>query len=271
LNAGAARAKSGGRTARRIGAGANTDRGLMARNRELTASDEYQDLLLESPGFTEFLLGLAMMSVSRLSAGSSSLECTITVECAGGTSTVAASSEEGQRLDETQYAIGDGPCLTAEREQRTVLVGDFRNDPQWARYRDEAGFENVLSVLATPIPAGRTAHAALNCYAASANAFDAAAVELVEEQAESMSRILRLALKLHAAESSHGALRAALKSRAVVDAALSLIMLQTRGGRDRALEILHAASQSSNRRLQEVASDIVDGGHFAGPSADHHE
>ncbi|TLM81809.1 GAF and ANTAR domain-containing protein [Pseudarthrobacter sp. NamE5] len=231
----------------------------MATSKALTTSDEFQDLLLESPGFPEFLLGLATLSASSLSSDQS-VECTITVERDGVPSTVASSSEEAQHLDETQYAFDDGPCLTAVRRQRMVLIQDLGSDGQWRSYSPTALREGIHSVLAVPIPAGPSARAALNCYARTAYAFDQDSVECVEELAASMSRILQLALRLHTPEAYPEHLRAALKSRAVMDAAVSLIMLQHRGGRDGALDILQAAAKSSNRRIHEIASDIVQTG-----------
>jgi AmiR/NasT family two-component response regulator len=74
-----------------------------------------------------------------------------------------------------------------------------------------------------------------------------------------MSRVLRIALRLHGADVHPEHLRAALKSRAVVDAAVSLIMAQQRGGRDDALAILQLAAKSTNRRMHDIATDIVRG------------
>lgn len=55
----------------------------MAKESTLTASDQMQDLLLESPGFPEFLLGLATLSASMAGADGQ-VTCTITVERDGG-------------------------------------------------------------------------------------------------------------------------------------------------------------------------------------------
>jgi GAF domain-containing protein len=110
-----------------------------------------QDLLLESPGFPEFLLGLATISASLLGSDGT-VTCTITVERDGGTATVASSSDEGRRLDETQYSFGDGPCLTAARQQRLVLIADLENDERWSDYLEAALQEGVRSVLSRPHP-----------------------------------------------------------------------------------------------------------------------
>ena len=48
--------------------------------------------------------------------------CAITVERDGSPSTVASSDTEARRMDEKQYSFDDGPCLTALRQQHSVLV-----------------------------------------------------------------------------------------------------------------------------------------------------
>jgi len=230
----------------------------MAQDSRLTTSDHMQDLLLDTPEFPEFLLGLATMSASLVDA-EGQVTCTITVERDGGPATVASSSEAGRRLDETQYAFHDGPCLTAAREQRLVWIPDLRGDARWSDYLEAALQEGVRSVLAVPIPTEPFSRAGLNCYASTVGAFTEETKGLLEQHAASMSRVLRIALRLHGANVHPEHLRAALKSRAVVDAAVSLIMLQHRGGREDALAILQLAAKSNNRRVHDIANDIVRG------------
>lgn len=230
----------------------------MAQDSRLTTLDRMQDLLLESPGFPEFLLGLATLSASLLGPDGR-ITCTITMERDGGAATVASSSEEGRRLDETQYAFGDGPCLTAARQQRLVLIADLTSDQRWSDYLEAALQEGVRSVLAIPIPTDPFSHAGLNCYASTVGAFNEETAGLLEQHAAAMSRVLRIALRLHGTALHPEHLRTALQSRAVVDAAISLIMLQQSGGREDALAILQLAAKSTNRRMHDIATDIVRG------------
>ncbi|HKU30642.1 MAG TPA: GAF and ANTAR domain-containing protein [Arthrobacter sp.] len=215
-------------------------------------------MLLESPGFSEFLLGLTTISASMLGARAPML-CAITVERDAAPSTVASSSDAARRLDERQYAFDDGPCLTALRHQRTVLIEDLGADDQWQRYARAVADEGVRSVLAVPIKADSTSRAALNCYALTPGLFDDATVSAVEAHAASISKILRLALRMHVPEPFPEHLRSALQSRAILDAAVSLIMLQNRCSRDQAMRLLHAAALNSNRRLRDIATGILDG------------
>ncbi|WP_311380585.1 ANTAR domain-containing protein [Arthrobacter sp. ISL-69] len=86
----------------------------------------------------------------------------------------------------------------------------------------------------------------------------------MEEHADSISRILRLALRLHPPENYPEHLRSALKSRAVIDAAVSLIMVQNRCSRDQAMELLHLAACATDTRLHTIATDILSSAELPG-------
>ncbi|WP_427173334.1 GAF and ANTAR domain-containing protein [Arthrobacter sp. 92] len=225
--------------------------------------EQLQDLLLESPGFTEFLLGLATVSASRL-GGSEPMLCAITVERQGGPATVASSGEEARRMDEKQYAFDDGPCLTALREQHPVLVADLAADDRWEHYASAVSGQGIRSILAVPIATDSGSAAALNCYARSLETFDDATIAAVTEHAASISRILRLAMLVHPPEIYPEHLRTALKSRAVIDAAVSLIMAQNKCSRDEAMELLHLAARATDTRLHAIAGDIIAGAGLPG-------
>ena len=219
--------------------------------------EQLQDLLLDSPGFSEFLLGLTTISASLLGSRETML-CAITVEHDDAPATVASSSDAARGLDEKQYAFDDGPCLTALRHQRTVLVADLNTDERWTHYAAAIATEGVCSVLAVPIETSSSASAALNCYARTLGVFDESTVAAVERHARLISKTLRLALRLHVPEPFPEHLRSALQSRAVVEAAVSLVMLQNQCGRDQALSLLHLAALNDNKRLQDIAVSILE-------------
>jgi GAF domain-containing protein len=229
----------------------------MAQNDAVPTAEQLQDLLLESPGFTEFLLGLATISASML-GGERPMLCAITVERDGGPSTVASSSDAALRLDEKQYEFDDGPCLTALRQQRTVLIPDLQSDESWQHYAKAIANEGIRTVLAVPIHTDDGSKSALNCYSMEPGTFGPDTVAEVERHAASLSRILRLALRLHAEDPYPEHLRSAFKSRAIVDAAIALIMMQNHCNRESALRLIQVASRNTNKRLHEIAADILD-------------
>lgn len=222
------------------------------------SAEQLQELLLESPGFSEFLLSLTTLTAATL-GGQEPMLCAITVERGGSPATVASSTQAARTLDERQYSLHHGPCLTALRTDTTVLVPDIRADGRWEGYADVVAGVGVTSVLAVPIPAGEDAAAALNCYARETGTFTPATVARIQDHAASMSGILRLATRLHRAAPYPEHLREALKSRAVMDAAVALIMLQNKCSRDQAMNLLSVAAQQTDAPMHAIAQDILAG------------
>ncbi len=221
-------------------------------------AEQLQDMLLESPGFIDFLLSLSTLAAAAL-GGKNTRMCAITVERDGSPATVASSGPEAQRLDEIQYKHHNGPCLTALRTGQTILVTDAGTDPRWTAYARAMSDENVRSVLAVPITADAGSAAALNCYSSESGEFEPGTVEQVQEYAASISSILRLALRVHPAPPYPEHLRSALQSRAVIDAAVALVMAQNRCSHDQALALISRASTIQGTRMHDIAADIIAG------------
>lgn len=111
--------------------------------------------------------------------------------------TVASSTETAWTLDKRQYAFDDGSCLKALREQRTVLIRDLQADEGWAWYAGTVADEGARIILAVPIPTDNGSRSALNCYSTQLHTFGPATVTAIEERAAWLSRILRLAIRVH--------------------------------------------------------------------------
>ena len=52
--------------------------------------------------------------------------------------TVVATAEFVREVDAIQYGIGEGPCITAAAEQRTIRSGSLGEDPAWPRFGPRA-------------------------------------------------------------------------------------------------------------------------------------
>src|SRR5215212_4149329 len=73
--------------------------------------------------------------------------CELVVKCAGASvtmietgvaATVAATNETALMLDECQYEVDDGPCLSAARRNRIVRVDDAAADRRWPNFASTA-------------------------------------------------------------------------------------------------------------------------------------
>lgn len=226
-------------------------------NRQQSAGqDRMQNLLLDSASFGEFMLELAVIAATRLSS-SKRILCSITVERGTSLATVASSSEQAMVLDERQYAMNHGPCLSALRGQRPIFVPDLAAAGDWADYAREIQFSGVAAIFAIPVAAGPGTAAALNCYAFEAATMDATFRLDVATVAASFSGVLRLALRVHPAASAGSGYTPEMDSRAVVDAAIGLIMVQVRCSREEAFGRLGRLAFEHRSRIRDEAAAML--------------
>lgn len=233
-------------------------------------SEYLQELVLQSADVEEFLHQLARMSARNLSTTGDVVLCGITLLRHRKAATVASSSPEAQAMDEIQYAMGDGPCMTASREQTVVHIPDLESHTLWPQYVKTVLGHGVRSILAVPFRLDGDTRAALNFYSHRPGRFDQQAVELAHDFVNQTSTALQLAVRFAHHSEAAANLRAALESRTSIDVAVGIIMAQNRCSQDEAFQILKSASNARNIKLQEVASAMVEAlGH--GPAKTHYE
>jgi GAF domain-containing protein len=161
-------------------------------------------------------------------------------------------------LDERQYADDAGPCYDAALGGAAAHIPDMRAETRWPLFTAAARAAGALSSLATPIPLQHYANAAINMYATEPEAFDDEALAL----AQSFASYAGVALaNMHLYESTRtlaDQLQTAMESRAVIEQAKGILMAQQGCTPDEAFGLLVKLSQSSNRKLREVAQALVD-------------
>jgi hypothetical protein len=217
-----------------------------------------QDPLLESKALPDFLLGLTLMAASLL-GGETPLACSISVQRANIPTVLASNSGRARRLDMQQHQVGEGPCLMALGGQSHVFVPDLQSNGGWASLADAARREGIRSVLAAPIDAGIPVKASLSCYSASPSAFEPSVIEAVQELARSMSQTVQIALRRPSRDAGSEKWRAALKSRAVVDGAVAVLISQDGSSRGEALSVLQRGARTSGEPLLEEAGKVIYG------------
>lgn len=85
--------------------------------------------------------------------------------------TRAATDAVARRVDEVQYETGQGPCLDAISEQRTIRLSNLRSETRWPEFTERAAGLGVLSMLSFQLFVRRDSMGALNLYAEQADAF----------------------------------------------------------------------------------------------------
>jgi hypothetical protein len=75
----------------------------------------------------------------------------ITVRREGEPTTVASSDDRAQGLDETQYSVGDGPCLHSLETGETASVPGVATETRWPKYMAAARQRGLRSSLSLPL------------------------------------------------------------------------------------------------------------------------
>jgi hypothetical protein len=175
--------------------------------------------------------------------------------------TIGPTSDVPPRVDRIQYELGHGPCVDAILSDNLFNAGDLRVDLRWPEFGRRAAEETgILSMLAFRLyfeePATAEMLAGLNLYASKPEAFD--------EVDETMIGLVAThgALAVAAAQQQRRAdgLAAALQSNRDIGAALGVLMARLLVTREQAFDLMRITSQRTNRKLRDIAQDVLDSG-----------
>ena len=94
--------------------------------------------------------------------------------------TIVSTAPFVREIDDIQYGIGQGPCITAAQEAQTVVSGSLGSDQRWRKFGGAVARLGVHSVLSLPLVTGDGVVGAMNVYAHDKYVFDERAAELGE-------------------------------------------------------------------------------------------
>ncbi len=176
----------------------------------------------------------------------------------GGVRVEAATDDLVARLDDAQYRLKQGPCMTSLHDEVTIRSDDFRTEDRWPEFVAVAMGEGVRSMLSVQLFVEGDNLGALNLYADEPDAFD------------NDSENIAMLLAAHAAVAvkgnrSEAELRVALDSRDLIGQAKGILMERFKIGPVAAFGLLVDASQQTNRKLRDVADDLATTGDFETP------
>jgi GAF domain-containing protein len=164
---------------------------------------------------------------------------------------LGATAEVVRRGDELQAELGEGPCLDAAWEQEQVVAGDLAVDVRWPRWAPKmVSSFGVRSMLCTRLFTNEKLLGALNVYSTASDAFG--------EEDQEVAKVLAVhaALAVAAAQQVEG-LRFAIDRRTVIGKALGILMVTYHLHDERAFAVLQRVSSHENRKLFDVAQEVV--------------
>jgi GAF domain-containing protein len=161
------------------------------------------------------------------------------------------------RVDAIQTETGEGPSLDAAFEQQTVRVPDVRDERRWPEFARRAYDAGAGSMLSFQLYVQGDSVAALTLYNRRPGGFD-------EESEEVGLAFAHEAGQALVGAHDRGDLPLAVASRDLIGQAKGMLMERFRIDGDGAFRVLAQASRSTDRRLRDVAQELVSTGRLAG-------
>ncbi|MDQ0029692.1 hypothetical protein J2S89_001513 [Arthrobacter bambusae] len=221
---------------------------------------DLQSVLVGAQNASEFLTGLSKLAAAAISeASDDEIECAVTVKVRRRPLTAAGSSGRALELDRLEQAIGDGPCIKALREMSPVIIDDGSIDSRWPELTKKFAAMGVHSSLGIPMEISDDASAALNFFASRPGVFTQDVFDKAVGFAAGARDILHLSVRIDAAHHRAEDLESAMQSRTAIDLACGVIMAQNRCSQAEAMEILTRVSSNRNRKLRDVATELIEG------------
>jgi GAF domain-containing protein len=214
-------------------------------------------LLLTDEPLEDALQRVAQLAVATI-AGCDRADVTLVTEDRGGRRDGARTDGDGPGLDRLQLALGEGPIFDAMRTCTPVRVDALRAEDRWPEFCTRAAQMGTGSCLVVPLLLHEDPIGALNLYGDDEGAFDEDA-ERVGTMFAAQAAVVLANARLHqACVDLTGQLEQALESRAVIDQAKGILMERQGIGPGDAFEALRRRSQAENRKVRELAQELVD-------------
>jgi GAF domain-containing protein len=172
--------------------------------------------------------------------------------------TVVFTGSMAAHLDERQYEAGFGPCMDAALSGATVTIPDTAADPTYPDFSRIAHRRGITHTLSIGLPVAQKTIGALNIYGNDGSAFDEATQELATAFASYAAVAVANAGVYASTATLAGNLQRALQSRGVIDQAKGVLMGRHGITADAAFELLARQSQETNRKLRDIAAELVE-------------
>jgi len=205
-------------------------------------------------GLGDTLSRVAELATQQI-AGCDFAGCTLVRD--GKATTAVFTDPLSPEIDQAQYESGRGPCLDAYRHGVVFRIDDTLADNPWPEFSAAAAEHGIHSTISFPLAGDQAPIGALNMYSRAHRNFvddDAISIAVVAHS----SALLASAQAYWSAHELSEHLQAAMLSRSTIEQAKGIIMGARHCDADAAFAELQTMSQHQNRKLRDVAAEIVD-------------
>jgi GAF domain-containing protein len=209
---------------------------------------------------SEATVATALSTVTSLAidtiAGSSGSGITL-LDSNGRRTTSAATDPLVEQLDDLQYQLDEGPCLSAWRDLTVLRSGGQDDERRWPSWLGRAHQLGMQAFISAPLINGASAIGAIKVYSTAVDAFDERDEDLLRRFAEQAAIFVGNVLTVRAAARLSDQLKETLKFRDLIAMARGILMARRRINADEAFRELMAESYRTRRLVRDVAAQIV--------------
>ena len=171
--------------------------------------------------------------------------------------TIAANDERVRAIDSQQYAAGEGPYLEAASSGETVRANVERATALWPEFARIARGAGVASFLSSPLIIADKFAGSLNLYSTQPHGFGDLDEALLRLYTTAAAAAIANARRYAEARALAENLARALRSRAVIDQAIGVLVAVQGVSPEQAFSDMSRQSQNSNIKLRDIAGRIV--------------
>lgn len=185
-------------------------------------------------------------------------EVSVTLVEDGLARSVVFTDDLAVQLDQRQYQDGSGPCLDAARTGQVIQVPDTSTEQRYPGLAQQAEGTGVTRIMSLGVPVAGDTAGALNLFGRSGHGFDDGAVSQADTFAGHAAAAFANAAS-HARALRVAQMRQAMASRAVIEQAKGMVMTVRLCSPDEAFAELSRLSTLANRKVRDVAEELVAG------------
>lgn len=212
-----------------------------------------QRRLRSSFGADAFLYDAVGLAAGLVPSGSAAL----TVVRDGKPMAAAASDEVADDMNALQLRHDAGPSLAALRTNAYVEVADTSFNRQWEAFSDGALLAGLRSAAVAPMVLDGSVLGSVTVYSTRPSAFPEAFRDSLELLADQVAYAWSILTRQSELEAANQQLMNALASRPIIDQAIGILMGQSECTASSAFEMLRRHARNNNRKLRDVAAEIV--------------
>jgi GAF domain-containing protein len=178
----------------------------------------------------------------------------------GALQLVSSSTEQARLLELFQLQTDEGPCLDCFQTSHQVSSIDLAQvGSRWPKFTARALEAGFAAVHALPLRLRDDTIGALNLFSVTASAMGSEELRIGQALADVATISILQERAIRRGDIVNEQLQAALNSRIIIEQAKGVLAERDQTGMNEAFTVLRRYARTHNRRLTEVASEVVNG------------